>query len=100
MKLRFQRSLSHSNFVLFHKTLFSKATLIKVLLKILCFSRLKRNFSQPTSGCTHTAAAKMESNVLQAGAGGLTKHPVSIPTKGYLKIQMFVSKAKENKGLR
>ena len=46
------------------------------------------------------AASRMESNGLQAGAGGILKLPVSKPTNGYLKIQMFLSGGKIKKGLR
>ena len=36
-------------------------------------------------------SAPIGGNVLRAGAGGLTKHHLSIPTKGYIKILKVIS---------
>ena len=47
--------------------------------------------SLETNDCLSLA---ISGNVLQIDVGGLTKLTVSIPTKGYLKIQMFISEGK------
>jgi hypothetical protein len=40
------------------------------------------------------SSTTLAGNVLQIDVGGLSKLPVSITTKGYLKIQMFISEGK------
>jgi hypothetical protein len=59
--------------------------MVKIIVRMLLFF-----------DCCLAVGPPLAPNVWQLKAGGLMKHHRHLPTKGYLKIQMFISGRKQN----